>query len=201
MGDATAPPRRQGESLWLPLLVGFSLAMGYGLVARVLQRTTASPRLGVAFPEREIPGTSLDALRMQHASGDSPLAADLGALSLERLQDEEKQRAEQDQQEAEEARRQVAEAPLPNPRQPRPHRRRWSSRPPRSCLRRSPCPTGMENRNPGLRRRMSGLRATRSSPGGQAMRSPLPTLRLRPTRLPPPSPVFRRSPRRHLRHR
>lgn len=107
MAEAATPSRRPGEPFWLALIAGFSLALGYGLVARVLQRTTASPKLGLDFPERKIPGTSLQALRRQHASGDAPLPANLGALSLEAL---EKSRAEQGRKEAAEAEKQAAEA-------------------------------------------------------------------------------------------
>jgi len=107
MAEAAPPFRLPGESFWLALIAGFSLALGYGLTARVLHRIAASPNLGLNFSERQIPGTPLQVLRMRHASGDVPLPANLGALSLEAL---EKSRTEQNRKEAAKAEKQAAEA-------------------------------------------------------------------------------------------
>lgn len=84
MPTATTQPRARKVSLWRrPLLVGFCVALGYGLTQRVLDlRLPAFVQWGQSFDVREMPGTGLESLRLRFGSEGHELR---GRLDLQPL--------------------------------------------------------------------------------------------------------------------
>jgi hypothetical protein len=70
MPTATVKSRARRVSLWRrPLLVGFCVALGYGLTQRVLDlRLPGFVQWGQSFDVREMPGTGLESLRLRFGS-------------------------------------------------------------------------------------------------------------------------------------
>lgn len=100
-----------------PLLAGLCFGLSYALVQRLLDLELPQLiQLGHSFDVREVPGTSLDSLRLRLGGEAAPIRGDLELLELELQQERAEHEREQQEQEAA-AQRQLeqqdeAEAPL-----------------------------------------------------------------------------------------
>lgn len=85
MPTATVKPRARRVSLWRrPLLVGFCVALGYGLTQRLLDlRLPAFVQWGQSFDVREMPGSGLGSLRLRFGSEAHDLRGRLDPQPLE----------------------------------------------------------------------------------------------------------------------
>lgn len=102
-GAAAAVPPAVRRRWRGPLLAGLCFGLSYSLVQRLLNLELPQLiQLGQPFDVREVPGTSLDSLRLRLGGEAAPIRADLELLELE-LQQE---RAERAQQQAEAERQQ-----------------------------------------------------------------------------------------------
>ena len=106
---AAVPPavRRRWRG---PLLAGLCFGLSYCLVQRLLDLELPQLiQLGHSFDVREVPGTSLDSLRLRLGGDAAPIRGDLELLELE-LQQEQAERERARQQQEAEAQRQAEEA-------------------------------------------------------------------------------------------
>ena len=103
---AAVPPalRRRWRG---PLLAGLCFGLSYCLVQRLLDLELPQLiQLGHSFDVREVPGTSLDSLRLRLGGDAAPIRGDLELLELE-LQQEQAERERARQQQEAEAQRQA----------------------------------------------------------------------------------------------
>jgi hypothetical protein len=85
-----------------PLLAGLFFGLSYALVQRLLDLELPQLiQLGHSFDVREVPGTSLDSLRLRLGGEAAPIRGDLELLELELQQERaERERAQQEQEAA-----------------------------------------------------------------------------------------------------
>lgn len=115
---AAVPPvvRRRWRG---PLLAGLCFGLSYALVQRLLDLELPQLiQLGQPFDVREVPGTSLDSLRLRLGGEAAPIRADLELLELE-LQQERAER-ERAQQQAEAERQQEQQGAAEASQEPQP---------------------------------------------------------------------------------
>lgn len=76
--DQRQQQQRQPPSLWrLPLLVGVFFGLGYGITQRTLDLQLPNlVRWGQPFDVRDLPGTSLDSLRLRFGTDTQPLRSE-----------------------------------------------------------------------------------------------------------------------------